>query len=787
MNDLDAANDGRAPDSEGAGRGESILAASRERLKAAIEAESEERAKMADDMRFVALDQWPDDVRNARQSDAVNGARPCLTIDQINQYTTQVSNDLRRNRPSIKVRPVDDAADPKTAKIFQGLIRHIEDRSNAAVAYQTAGESAVDIGLGFFRITTEYVGADTFDQEILIKRLPNTFCVYLGPHVMPDGSDAEYGFIFEEVPLEVFRREYPGKKTEDADFAGLGVQPVWKTEDSITVCEYFYRDYEPLELLFLADGRSMAEDDYRALDEPRPEVTGRRRESRARVKWCKHTGAEILEERDWAGKYIPIVEEVGKEKIVGGRRRLWGLVRPAKDSLRAFNYWVSALTEKMALAPKAPWVGAVGQFATHGEKWDKANVNNYAKLEYDPLDVNGNPLPAPRRSEPMQMEPAMAQMLSIMQNNVKSSLGMYKAAIGESESQQSGRAILALQRESDTGTLHFGDNQAISIAHAGRIIVDLAPRIYDRRRVQRILGEDGREENVTLNPDQAEAVREIPRADGSIERIYNLGVGTYDVTVTTGPGYATSRQEAATVLTELANAAKDPLRSAILSYAAVKNSDFHDSEEVARMLKAVLPPQLQSTEGGGAEPVPAAALAHIGRLTEGAKALQAQAQALAAENQTLKTGAAADMAKVNADHDAKMKAVDLDRLVESKRANLARERFEFEKWLQTQKADHEIAMKRRADEFERECRMKDEEAGRIQEERRQAAPLMENMVPAFMEGMKRITEVFMTALEEQRRVNTALIEQMTKPKTVSLQGLRRDAGGALTGGTATVQ
>jgi len=170
---------------------------------------------------------------------------------------------------------------------------------------------------------------------------------------------------------------------------------------------------------------------------------------------------------------------------------------------------------------------------------------------------------------------------------------MYKAAVGESDSQQSGKAILALQRESDTGTFHFADNLSRSIRHAGRIMVDLIPRIYDTRRIVRILGEDGSPQAVTIDPSQAQAKTQFQLPGGAIRNVYNLGVGRYDVTVTVGPSYTTARQEAATVLTELANSAKDPASAAVMRYLAVKNSDFHGSEEMVKMLKALLPPALQ--------------------------------------------------------------------------------------------------------------------------------------------------------------------------------------------------
>lgn len=772
---------------------EALLKASREGLSERISAEYSQRALMLDDLKFATLDQWPADIRAAREGDVINGPRPCLTIDQINQYTTQVGNEMLKNKPSVKPRPVDDKADPGTAKIFAGLIRHIEDQSSAKIAYQTAGQSAVDIGLGFFRIVADYVSPDSFDQELIIKRVPDTFSVYLGHHLMPDGSDAEKAWVHEAMLLEDFKRDYPEAETSDAEFDGLGTRPVWKTKETVTVCEYFYKKYTPEELLFLADGKSLFKDDYDKLPEPRPEITGRRDSNRMTVMWCKHSGCEVLERRELKTKYIPIVEEVGKEKIVEGKRILWGLVRPAKDSLRALNYWVSALTEKMALSPKAPWVGAVGQFATQGDRWDKANTVNYSKLEYDNIDVNGNSIPAPRRTDPMQMEPAMVGLIGMFQNFVKSSLGMYKASVGDTESQQSGRAILALKNESDTGTAHFGENQVISVTHCGRILIDWIPYVYDTKRVLRILGEDGKAQSVQVDPKQSESMREIRNGVGKVvQTIYNLGVGKFDVTPTVGPGYTTGRQEAATVMTELANSAKDPVSAAIMRYGAVKNSDFAGSEEIMGMLKAMLPPQIKPPEDGQ-EPMPTAAMQKIAQMGQQMQLMDQKGQELAQENQQLKAGVQEGMAKVNADHDAKMKALALDEKMEQEKARIAREKFEFEKTLETEKVNHSIDLderkalaeygrKKAQFEFDQTCRAEDQQEKIRMENETGAAALAPNM----MQSMQAIVKQFEILIQSQQELKTKLIEQMSKPKKVTLGSIQRNESG-ITGASVTVQ
>ena len=771
----EAVNDGNATD--GTSGDEKILIESREGLQACIEDEHDQREKMLDDLRFAALDQWPEDVRAMRENDVVNGPRPCLTIDQVNQFITQVTNDMRSNRPSIKTRPVDDIADPETAKIMQGLVRHIEDQSSAQIAYGTAGESEVTIGLGFCRVVSEFVDPMSFDQELKIVRVPDTFSVYLSRHLMPDGSDAEKGWVFERMPLETFKRKYPGKRTSDQDFAGLGVTPVWRTDNEIIVCEYFYKRYEQKELLFLANGKTVWADEH---DGDESKITGRRKSHKVSIQWCKHTGCDVLEKETLPGKYIPIVEFVGKEKLVDGKRHLWGLVRPAKDSLRAFNYWISAMTEKMALAPKAPFIGAVGQFATSGDKWDKANTVNYARLEYDAIDVNGNVVPAPRRQEPVQMEAAMANMLSIMQNNVKSSLGMYKAAVGEAEAQQSGRAILALKRESDTGTMHFGDNQGISIAQVGRILVDLIPHYYDKKRTVRILGEDGKVEKVEIDPDQEESMRELP-VGGSIKRIFNLNVGKYDVTVTTGPGYTTSRQEAATVMTELANSAKDPASAAIFGYGAVKNSDFHDSEEIMRMLKATLPPQVLQAEDTGEE-VPAAAAAKMAQMQQAGQQLQQALGEAQQEIQQLKAGTQVQAAKVQGDMQAKQAELQLKAQMQEQELQLERQKAEAKIELERLVAQAKLELQAQEQQFQRECKMQ-EQSQAMEAKHQQEA---ESSMPQFMQALGEITQGFAQALDTQGKQIAALTEAVQSsnaPKQISL--IQRD--GRTVGATVTVQ
>ncbi len=673
-----------------------LLKEIRDGLKACIDDEDSERQKMLDDLRFCTLDQWPADIRKDRENDLENGPRPCLTIDKINQYIVQVVNDMRQGKPGINVRPQDDAADIETAKILKGLVRNIEDQSKADIAYATAGENAAKIGLGFLRVVTEYVSEDSFDQEIFIRPLANTFAVYLGRHVMPDGSDAKSGYIVESMPLARFREEFPRAKSDREQFEGLqDLVDYWHTGEVVTVVEYYCLERIDQTLYFLADGTTISKEDYDKWPESagaKPSVQDRRAGYREQLKWAKVTGVEVLDERKLPGKYIPIIEVIGRESNVQGKRIIWGLVRPAKDSLRMYNYWASTITEKFGLAPKTPYIGAKGQFEGLEKQWKDANRVNRPYLEYNPVDVQGNALPRPERQGPTPMEAAYFQQMQVIEHDVQTSLGMFKAATGESESQQSGRAILALQKESDTGTYHFGANLGVSIRHVGRIIVDLIPHYYDTKRVVRILGEDGEVQTAQLDPEQDVAHQKV-QTDSGVKSIYNPGVGKYDVSITVGPSYSTKRMEDQAIFVEMAKGAADPASAAILRYLVMRNSDTPGALEASKLLKSMLPPQaLQALESK--EPIPAQAQAQIQQLTQQVQAMQKAGDELHQENQKLKAGEAVAIKKVAVSAQEGQQKIEVDRQQAEKEMAIAQWKQGEEIRLAREKAAAEIALER---------------------------------------------------------------------------------------------
>lgn len=586
-----------------------ILSEARTRLTLAIGAYSESRESELEDLKFAAGSpdnkwQWPTDVlatRGSVQGQAIN-ARPCITINKLPQHIKQVTNDQRQNRPSGKVIPVDDHADPEVAEIFDGLIRHIEYISDADVAYDTACEAQVTFGEGYFRVLTDYCDDDTFDQEIKIGRIRNSFGVFLDPFAQdPTGADAKWGFITQDLSHDDYERTWPDAKVvssltaEGVGDASLGA---WLGDKTVRIAEYFWVDFISKTLNMYGNGESYFADSPQAKEFSSVGIKPiKTREVQARkVRWIKTNGFEVLEEREWAGKWIPIIRVIGNEVEVDGQIHISGLIRNAKDAQRMYNYWCSQEAEMLALAPKAPFIGYAGQFEGFESQWKTANINNWPYLEVNPdvTDGAGATLPLPQRSTPPMAQAGLIQAKMGASDDIKSTTGQYDSSIGAESNEKSGKAILARQRQTDTGTFHYVDNLARSVRHCTRQIVDLIPKIYDTQRIARIIGLDGDVDHVDIDPTQDVPVKEIKDQDTgkTIKKIYNPGIGKYDVCVTTGPSYMTKRQETSEMMVDLSNGNNDPTVSLVMKYFAIKNADFPEAQEFAEIMKKLLPPGL---------------------------------------------------------------------------------------------------------------------------------------------------------------------------------------------------
>ena len=573
-------------------------------------AETTWRRKAEDDKRFVAGEQWHEAVAQQRHEDR----RPCLVIDRMGTHLRQIVNEGRQTRPGILVSPVDNQADPETAKILRGLVRDIEQQSNADIAYTTSRENAVQIGRGFVRVLPVYPDPYSFRQELRICAVRNPFSVYLDPtHQEPDGSDANWAFIVTRLAKDVYEQTYGRLPLAAQQWMAEGDR--WISEAEVQVAEYWWREWHPMTLA-LWQGQPMP---LSQVPEAARTADLKTRTVRVPEVWqAKLNGHEVLEQTKWLGRYLPLAQEVGELMDVNGEVDYRGATRRLKDPQRQVNYWESAKSEMIALAPKSPVIGAAEQFEGLEGYWVSANTRNWPYLPYNPVAVHGALLPPPQRSSVEPPVQAMVQGSAMAADDIKAISGYQDQVPEDAARGISGEAIRRRQQSTNTACYHFQDNERWMIRHLGRILVDAIPHYYDEPQTVRIVGDDDQVRQVRLNERYTDE-------DGQ-DVLYDVTVGRYDVRIDGGPSFATKRQDTVDKLGPILSAA--PQLLGIIGDDYFQSLDVDLAHHMAERIRKTMPPQLLEGEPGAAKSRQAAEqmqqLEQLPKLVEQLKAQQAQ-------------------------------------------------------------------------------------------------------------------------------------------------------------------
>jgi len=565
---------------------ETVLHTALARFNVICGAETELRAESLQDMEFVynvGDGQWPANIRKER----VN--RPMLTSNKLRKFVAVVANQIVSTRPAIGVTPVDDQSDPLVAKVMEDLVRNIEYQSTAEAVYARATEHAVAMGFGYWRILTRYIRG-TFEQEAYLAAIQNPFSVYLDP-------DRQYGFIRKTMTKSEFEQKYPGAKMVDFSEQGLGDMILqWRDKDRPVVAEYFWKKPTTTTLaqvrntltgqagvVTLTEGKTKA-----SLQAQGIEILRTREELTDVVKWATLTGAEVLDTQDWPGQDIPIIEVCGDQQEVNGRIYKRSLTRDAKDPARMGNYWRSAITETLALAPKAPYLMTPEEIQGHEQMWNDANLENRTYLLFNRM---GDRIPS--RQPPPQIPTGAMAMLQLADQDIKDVIGIFEAGLGDVSNERSGVAIRARQSRSDRGTEHFYNAVRLAIIQTGRQLIDLIPKLYDTARIARIRGTDGKEQFVPINTPV------FNPETGEIKLLNDLSVGKFDVEASMRT-YQTRREEATEGMIQAMQYA--PSVSLIIIPYVFKYSDWPGAEEIAADLTAAK--EQMMAQGGPVKPVP---------------------------------------------------------------------------------------------------------------------------------------------------------------------------------------
>jgi hypothetical protein len=586
---------------------EDIIAEAKRRFTRCQDYEATARANFIADVKFGNGDerngfQWEAQIITNRELER----KPCLTINKAQVHANQIVNDARQNKTGIEVRPTGGGATTDAAEVFEGIVRHIEYVSRAPAAYDTATWNQVYGGLGYCRVHVDYVDNDSFDQDILIQRVADPLSVYLDPDIQQyDGSDARFGFVFRDEQRADAKAKWPELIEDGLGAAPLGNADAWDTKEHVRVCEYFRVGAKDDELILLPDEMCQAlgapsGTTVRKSVTPKellkqiPKDARRRKVTEPDIEWFLIVGDKIADRKPWLGKYIPIARCVGIETVIDGQMDRKGHIRCLLSPQKMFNYSASSSVEFVAGQTKTPWLATPGAIENQETYWWSSNTVNHAVLLWNPTKDDGTPNPEPRRIEPPTASQGYVQGMSAAESQMMLASGQYQAVMGAPSNETSGKAINARQRQGDNATYHFVDHQAQMIAHIGRIVLDLIPKVYDTPRVIKILCADDTQMSVQIDPKASDAVTKTQDRDSEdfdpqkIAAIFNPNVGEYDVMSDVGPSYETSRQEAFNAGNQIF--ASHPESFSVIGDIWMDNADFPGAKAMAKRLKNMVPP-----------------------------------------------------------------------------------------------------------------------------------------------------------------------------------------------------
>jgi len=519
-----------------------------------------------------------------------------LVINELPQFIHQVTNDIRQNTPSMEAIPEADG-DVDTAAVISDLLRGVEYKSSADEAYDTAAEYAVKCGIGFIRVDHDYIADDGDEQELVIKKVPDPLSVWIDPaSVECDGRDSMGGIALEPISKKDFQRVYKGKKFSSFTDSKNNDE----ARDSVVLGEVFIKQ------------------------------RGGKRGKTITIHRYKFSGEDLLEQTTFPGDYVPLIPVIGEDVWIDGKRILSSLIRQARDPQLRLNHWACKEQELLNMAPVAPVMAVRGTLVNERNQWQ--NPGNETALEYEPKDLEGNPAPAPTRLNPPPIPTGIINAMEGAKQNIKESLGMYNASIGDKSNETSGIAIQRRQHEGDVATFHFPDNVRRSITQVGRICVSACPTIYDTPRVVQTMTQENKPKMVGINggnPQQGQ------------KQAYDLTKGKYHVRVTTGASYTTKRQEAAATLGDLFK--QDPALMQIGGDILFDNMDLPGTQALAERFKKTLPPGLADDNGAPQDPR-VAQMQQV--IQQGQQAMQQLQQQLAEVTQQLKSKDNETQAKV---------------------------------------------------------------------------------------------------------------------------------------------
>lgn len=496
---------------------------------------SDVREDYSENMKVAGGDPWATDDRAAREE----AGRPCISTDEINQYTNQIANDLRANPRGAKFSPRGNGANDKTSRLYQDKWREVEYRSNAGEVYIQAAEAAIQGNMGWARLNLGYVSERSFNKEMTLEAIPNALSIVCDPDAMKaDSSDAKWLFCFESVPREEYKRAYPWAQIVDFSDELIGQSKGWVNEQNVRVAEYWKIETEKRELRLWQkrDGSTveMFKDEGSV---PGAKIVRRREVDFPRVCQYLTNGIEILKKTPWKGKSIPFASCYGKilwiDEGGGAKRRILSAISLARDPFMAYCWVKSMELETIGTITRNPYWAYQGSMTpTQLEEVNKSLHEPVAVLFAEPKldDMTGQLLPLPQRNPLAADISTYLMSAESWRRAIQSAMAMsFLPSEAQKQNEKSGVALEKIRESGQRGSFHFSDHFNGMIRRLGEIGEDLMDKAIDSTRDVTVIEPDGKSKTVKV------VVMEGGQAPGELGKDEYSIKGDHAVTISVGP------------------------------------------------------------------------------------------------------------------------------------------------------------------------------------------------------------------------------------------------------------
>ena len=291
-----------------------------------------------DDMNFVIRDQWS----AVERSEFSRTFKPAMTFNKLYDTTKKVVGEQRKNKPDLMVRSLTGKATQAQIDLRADLVRTISYQSQNDLVYQTAFKQALMMGYGAFEIVLDYESPKSFNQVIRYELIPDVIRTSFDPCALKphkgDGNFCARQYLYTK---EEFYATYPHvlNPVSYSDPRSL-LDFQWETRDTIIVCKYSRKEWFPVKLFLLSDGRSVTEEEWEDMQpeikmneelaassavvgdiirKDIPRIVGERMSKDYKIRQYVLTQNQIIKFTEWPSKFLPMIFVDGDSNFINGQ------------------------------------------------------------------------------------------------------------------------------------------------------------------------------------------------------------------------------------------------------------------------------------------------------------------------------------------------------------------------------------------------------------------------------------------------------------------------------------